>query len=156
MGKHQDMTKSSKPSKVMRKYNFDHHFTLEEANALLPKLTTLLLQIQENLETLRIQQEKALNALRIASTNGEPHEQAEPDALETIRGLAAKIEEYGCIIKDYGTGLIDFPYLLDGKEVFLCWKLGEPEIQAWHELDAGYAGREPLPTPQARPKRKKS
>lgn len=140
----------------MRKYTFDHHFTLEEANALLPKLTTLLLQIQENLETLKSQQEKALNTLRIASTNGEQYKQQEPDALEIIRGLAAKIEDYGCLIKDYSTGLIDFPHILDGREVFLCWKLGEPEIQAWHELDAGYGGRQPLPTQQAKSKKRKN
>ena len=48
-------------------------------------------------------------------------------------------------LKDYFTGLIDFPCWMDGREVFLCWRLGEPEVSHWHELDAGFAGRQKLP-----------
>ncbi len=56
----------------------------------------------------------------------------------------AEIDELGITVKDLDMGLIDFPCLRDGREVYLCWKLGEPGIDWWHEIDAGYAGRQPL------------
>ena len=48
-------------------------------------------------------------------------------------------------LKDYVTGLIDFPCWMDGREVYLCWRLGEPDVGHWHEIDAGFAGRHKLP-----------
>jgi hypothetical protein len=50
----------------------------------------------------------------------------------------------GCILKDINTGLVDFPTVRKGREVFLCWQHGEPEIAFWHDVDAGFAGRQPL------------
>jgi hypothetical protein len=55
-----------------------------------------------------------------------------------------KIQETGCVVKDLDTGLIDFPSLLDGQEVYLCWKVGEDRIEYWHGLHEGFAGRKPL------------
>jgi hypothetical protein len=53
-------------------------------------------------------------------------------------------EEIGCVVKDLDIGLIDFPALYRGKEVYLCWRLGEPDIDFWHPTDEGFAGRRPI------------
>src|SRR5262249_59086050 len=58
---------------------------------------------------------------------------------QELRGL-------GVELKDYFTGLIDFPCKMDDREVYLCWRLGEPEVAHWHELEAGFAGRQKLRT----------
>lgn len=55
-----------------------------------------------------------------------------------------KIQEHGCVIKDLDIGLIDFPTLFRGEEVYLCWKLGESAIQFWHGLNEGFRGRKPI------------
>ena len=59
------------------------------------------------------------------------------------RGLA-QIERWGVIVRDLDTGICDFPALREGREVYLCWRVGEARIEWWHESDAGFAGRRPL------------
>lgn len=61
--------------------------------------------------------------------------------MEAIYRLRDELNEIGCELKDYETGLIDFPALLTGRTVLLCWRLGENEITHWHEIDAGFSGR---------------
>jgi hypothetical protein len=63
---------------------------------------------------------------------------------EEFDKLIAKINDLGCEIKDIEQGLVDFPALREGREVYLCWRLGEEEVAFWHELDAGFGGRQPL------------
>jgi hypothetical protein len=55
-----------------------------------------------------------------------------------------RIQATGCVVKDLDEGLVDFPSLMKGEEVFLCWKLGEERILYWHGLEEGFAGRKPL------------
>ena len=72
----------------------------------------------------------------------------ERDALSIARDIDAyerELEELGIVLKDRRLGLVDFPGEIDGRRVWLCWRLGEPSVQYWHDLDAGYAGRQPLP-----------
>jgi len=61
-----------------------------------------------------------------------------------INQLIGKMAETGVLLKNLSRGLVDFPHLSEGKEVFLCWELGEREVLFWHEMFAGYAGRQPL------------
>jgi len=61
-----------------------------------------------------------------------------------LRELVGELEHVGVELKDYDKGLVDFPAVHQGREVYLCWKLGEPEIAAWHEVEDGYAGRQGL------------
>jgi len=61
-----------------------------------------------------------------------------------LRQTIEKVQECGCVIKDLDTGLIDFPTLLRGVEVYLCWKLGEPRIAFWHGVDEGFRGRKAI------------
>jgi hypothetical protein len=58
--------------------------------------------------------------------------------------LVHKIRDTGVLFKDINLGLLDFPALKDGREIYLCWKYGEGEIAFWHEIEAGYAGRRPI------------
>lgn len=61
-----------------------------------------------------------------------------------LSDLKEELDKVGCDLKDYQIGLVDFPGLLEGREVCLCWKLGEEKVTHWHELDAGYPGRQPI------------
>lgn len=122
----------------------DKHFTPKEANSLLPVITPLLVRIQRAVELHQKQLKAALYAGESARTNGKKHEPLEPDALIEIEDLTARVQEYGCIIKSHAEGLVDFPAILEGREVYLCWRLGESRIEAWHELEEGFAGRQPV------------
>lgn len=69
-----------------------------------------------------------------------------------LNGYVDELHDVGVELKDYELGLIDFPAMHDGREVCLCWKYGEKRVSTWHELDEGFAGRQPvatLDTPQA-------
>lgn len=63
---------------------------------------------------------------------------------DQLKEVLEKIHEYGCVVKDLDIGLIDFPTQLNGEEVYLCWKLGEPGIQFWHGVHEGFRGRKPI------------
>ena len=65
-------------------------------------------------------------------------------ALERLKALHQELGDVGCELKDFRTGLVDFPAEIENRKVWLCWKLGEPEVSHWHELDAGFAGRRPI------------
>jgi hypothetical protein len=80
-----------------------------------------------------------------SATNGggTPGKQVGEAFLELQAG-AAGFDERDIVLRDLDRGLVDFPSLRDGEEVYLCWVDGEPAIEYWHELDAGYAGRQPL------------
>ncbi len=66
------------------------------------------------------------------------------EALERLKAAISEIQETGCVIKDLDIGLVDFATLLRGREVYLCWKLGEDAIGFWHGTDEGFAGRKPI------------
>lgn len=104
----------------------------------------------------RLWREKILELDLVASSAraDEPHgraEQLESEAQALAReidGYQRELEELGILLKDRRMGLVDFPSEIGGKKVLLCWRLGESEVQFWHDEDAGYAGRQPLqPTP---------
>lgn len=65
-------------------------------------------------------------------------------ALAEFRGLLIEFHRRQIQIKDLDRGLVDFPAIVSGREVFLCWEKGEQDIEFWHDLDSGYSGREPL------------
>jgi len=66
-------------------------------------------------------------------------------ALENMHENLGNIQEMGVIVKDLELGLCDFPYLLDGRIVYLCWKLGEDKIEWWHEITTGFSERQAIP-----------
>ena len=126
-------------------------FSREEAEALIPRITPLLEALQVLAQQLEgHEREVAMLQLHArgngkTSNNEMERKQAELDQLRArVHSQVMEIHELGVEVKDLSMGLIDFPSLRDGRTVSLCWKLGENGIGYWHDLDAGYAGRQPL------------
>ena len=123
---------------------YERHFTRAEANALLPQLTELLAQLREAKDELTDSEaHEALSDAAPSNGGGEEGRQVGVAFLE-VRRLLETIEQSGIVLRDIDRGLVDFPAVLDETEVLLCWELGEDEVAFWHDLDAGYGGREPL------------
>lgn len=121
-------------------------FTLAEANCLIPQLEQLWSMIKEGRTVLIRTKEEIKKASSKAHLGG--GSVAGPQyirALQEINESLHTIHEWGVLVKDIESGLCDFPYLLDGRLVYLCWKLGEDRIHCWHEINGGYAGRQTLP-----------
>lgn len=120
-------------------------FTLKEANALLPELRRLLEGIQQERRVLRRLEPQIKAAGERATENGgSPAGVRYIAALSRITDHAQAILSLGVQIKDFDRGLCDFPHERAGEIVYLCWQYGEDTIEWWHEIDAGFAGRQPL------------
>jgi hypothetical protein len=123
---------------------YDRHFSRAEANAVLPQLTALLDQLREAKDELTdAAAHEALSEAAPSNGGGEEGRQVGVAFLE-VRRLLETLEESGIVLRDIDRGLVDFPSVMEGREVYLCWELGEDEVAYWHDLDAGYGGREPL------------
>jgi hypothetical protein len=122
----------------------ERHFTREEANALLPQLTAMLAQLRESKDDLTDSEaHEALSEAAPANGGGDEGKQVGVAFLE-VRRLLGTIEQAGIVLRDIDRGLVDFPALMDDREVYLCWELGEDEVAFWHDLETGFGGREPL------------
>jgi hypothetical protein len=122
----------------------DRHFTVEEANAEIERVGSMLETLRDAKDQLL--DDEAREALSEASpTNGggDPGKQVGEAFLE-VRRILVELTEAGIVVRDVDRGLIDFPSLRDGREVYLCWQLGEDRIAWWHDLESGFGGREPL------------
>jgi hypothetical protein len=120
-------------------------FTLEEARETLP----LVRELMQKMVGMVCALEEARAHVKALAQEGEMNT-GSPIGTGYIEGLAqisecvAAIQEVGCVVKSIDEGLVDFPHLREGREVYLCWKNGESDIGYWHEVDAGFAGRTPL------------
>jgi hypothetical protein len=122
----------------------ERHFTLEEANALLPKLEPLLSDLRRARDQLTdAEAHEALSGAAPGNGGGTSGRQVGEAFLE-VRRMLASLEELGLVLRDIDRGLVDFPAILEGREVYLCWEEGEERISFWHHLDAGFGGRQPL------------
>jgi len=122
----------------------ERHYTRAEANALLPKIEPMLEKLREAKEELTDEQaHEALTDAAPSNGGGDPGTQVGEAFLE-LRNLIGTLNEAGIVVRDLDRGLIDFPSMLDDREVYLCWELGEDAVDYWHDLDAGYGGRQPL------------
>jgi hypothetical protein len=120
------------------------HFTRDEANTLLPQLTTLLTRLREAKDELTdTEAHEALSEAAPTNGGGEQGQQVGVAFLE-VRRLLETVERAGIVLRDIDRGLVDFPALLEEREIYLCWELGEDEVAYWHDLEGGYGGREPL------------
>jgi hypothetical protein len=122
-------------------------FTIEEANALLPTVRSILPRIQRAHRRLFSYQEEAKKAADGAEQGGG----GLADGIRYAENLIAlttrigELDALGVQLKDFDRGLVDFPSLRDGRVVLLCWQIGEgDELEWWHDVDAGFAGRTPL------------
>lgn len=125
-------------------HQFTKHYTREEAQALLPQVRKWLHQLERSRDRL-LTYDKRLSALM------EPGRDAGGDLVNSwvrtiveFRRVMDEFQRREILIKDVDRGLIDFPAIIGGREVFLCWEKDEDDIEFWHELDTGYAGRERL------------
>jgi hypothetical protein len=124
---------------------FQKLFTVEEANALLPRLREILGEIALHRDALRERAPHMQPILAAAIGNGGGRAGSEYGVEAYSLYLAIeRISELGVVLKDLDMGLLDFPHERGGRVVFLCWHPPEESVEYWHELDAGYAGRQPL------------
>lgn len=124
---------------------FKKHFTVEEANALIPYVLSAFEHIHAHTAELE-KQKPALEKLHErAPANGGSKKGAKLLEISmAITHLVSGLEEKGIIIKDILTGLTDFPHMRKDREVLLCWRMGEKEVGFWHEIETGFKGRQPL------------
>ena len=122
-------------------------FTVQEANALLPNVRTIVGKIQRAHRQLSKHREDAKKAAEAAERGGGGIADgvAYAGILTNLTVQLSELEALGVELKDFERGLVDFPSLRDGRVVLLCWQLGEgDELEWWHDVDAGFAGRTPL------------
>lgn len=123
-------------------------FTVSEANQLIPTLRPKLEEIRTQYSSLSDFKDDAKRAAEAASESGGggmPGGTAYVNRLYEVGKIATELHEMGVQLKDYSRGLIDFPSLREGRVVLLCWQLDDSdELEWWHELEAGFAGRQPL------------
>jgi hypothetical protein len=122
-------------------------FTVERANSALPLVRRIVQDIVA--EHPRWKDLVARYELAAAGARGESPEplalRKEIDAIATrINGYADELAEVGCVLKGFEHGLVDFYGLHEGRMVYLCWRLGEATVTHWHEIDAGFAGRQEI------------
>ncbi len=122
------------------------YFTVAEANAVLPQLSELLAQMQQARREILAARPELWPVLKRSIGNGGSKKAGDLlPVFERIQAASAAIEALGVSLKDPEQGLVDFLHRRpDGHEVYLCWHVGEKEVLYWHELHAGYAGRQRL------------
>jgi hypothetical protein len=130
---------------VNEQYDNVRVFTLGEARGLLPRLRKLLGRLSAEREVLISMRDEVKRAREKSEYGGgTPLGSSYLAHLMAFSEIVQEIESRGVLVKDFGTGLVDFPHELDGRIVYLCWKPDEDEIGWWHEVDTGFAGRHPL------------
>lgn len=128
-------------------------FTLAEAESLLPNVDRLLRKAVE-LKSAYAGAERRVESFqkRIIVMGGmvvdreqvRKTRERRDDAAASLRAVLEEVQDLGCVVKDLDIGLVDFPTTFQGREVYLCWKLGEPAITFWHGVDEGFAGRKAI------------
>jgi len=129
--------------------SFPRLFTIAEARDLLPTLRPLMDRIFQILEILRGRSETVIRREGLAPDSPDLLQQLQVDktvarAMEQVQELVEEINGLGCVCKGVEEGLVDFPCLLGGEAVFLCWRYGEDNVGHWHPIQDGFAGRKPL------------
>ena len=122
-----------------------HYFTLQEANETLNAIRPWMDEVQTIRQKILANQPEAWPALEKSVGNGGNRALSKMiQDFEKLDALVHRIQDTGALIKDINLGLLDFPALREGHEVYLCWQYGEGEIAFWHEIEAGFAGRQPI------------
>ncbi len=123
------------------------YLTLQEANEVLNVIRPLMEEIQHIRRKIQREQPDVWPAVAKSAGNGGNRALSDMvQDFEKLDTLIHRMQDTGVLIKDVNLGLLDFPALKDGREVYLCWQYGEGEIAFWHEIEAGFAGRQPIET----------
>jgi len=121
------------------------YFTLPEANETLELIRPLMDEVQAIRLKILKNQPEAWPAIEKSAGNGGNRALSHMvQDFEKFDALIHRIQAMDVLFKDVNLGLLDFPALKDGREVYLCWQYGEGDIAFWHEIEAGYAGRQPI------------
>jgi hypothetical protein len=122
----------------------DRHYTLEEANAVLPAVAALLERLRSARE--RLSDSEAREALSEAgpTNGGGTPGKVVSGAFLALRDGLVELREREVVLRDLDRGLVDFPSMRGVREIYLCWEEGEDQIGFWHDLDSGFAARQPL------------
>lgn len=120
------------------------HYTVDQANAALEWVAERIERVRTAREGLT--DEEAREALSDAApTNGGgPPGRVVSEAFLALRSAVGELEEMDIVLRDIDRGLIDFPAIRDGREVYLCWEEGEDRVEHWHDIDAGFGGRQEI------------
>ena len=125
-------------------YQFKQHFTRDEARALLPQIRQWLKQLSALRRKLSECDQRLASLTAGGNDVGGETVNRWVRVAADVKATLAEFQRREIQIKDLDRGLIDFPAILDGKEIFLCWEQDEEDIEFWHDLHSGYAGRERL------------
>jgi hypothetical protein len=121
------------------------YFTVEEANAALTTLRPVVARMLEARQRIVDARPELWPVLEKAAGNGGSDKASAVLAdFEQVQRSVKAIEQMGIELKDVNTGLVDFLAKRDGRDVYLCWRYDEPKVAHWHDLEAGFAGRQPL------------
>jgi len=128
-------------------------FSLREAESLLPQVSALMqeavslkAECQEAEDKIEALSQKVMlyGGVIVDRGRAQAVRQRRDDSLERLKATVERIQETGCLVKDLDKGLVDFPTLFRGEEVYLCWKVDEPGIGFWHGVEEGFAGRKQI------------
>jgi len=121
------------------------YFTLEQAQAALAIIRPLLAEIMEIRQSILDREPEVWPVVEKAAGNGGNRVASQlAQEFERLDQAIRAILATGALLKDVNLGLVDFPALQDGREIYLCWKYGEETISFWHEINTGFSGRQPL------------
>ena len=120
------------------------YFTVAEANSALPLVNRIVKDIVEQYRQVMANHAQ-LQEGDLPDPERDRLESARSQATDKLENLSNELADIGCELKDRESGLVDFPARMDRRDVYLCWKLGEEQITHWHEIYAGFSGREPSP-----------
>jgi hypothetical protein len=128
-------------------------FTLQQAEKVLPDVASAIREaISLKTEYERVESEwqnfsqrvSVMGGVRVDRGRMMEQKNGREEAAVAVKQVVDKVHEFGCLVKDLDIGLIDFPTLFQGEEVYLCWKLGEAGISFWHGVNEGFRGRKPI------------
>jgi len=125
-------------------HHFRKHYTREEASALLPQVRQWLTRLSHLDERRQGAAKRVERLVADGQDRGGPTVEEYLEVQAQCLGVLGEFERRQILVKDLHRGLVDFPAIMGGREVFLCWEMGEEDIEFWHEIDEGYAGRERL------------
>ncbi|MGH2705391.1 MAG: DUF2203 domain-containing protein [Actinomycetota bacterium] len=120
----------------------ERHFSVERANALLPEVRERLELLREANSHIAGHRERVTSVA--AGNGGDPKADEWLDAGRQVAAQLHWFNEEGIVVRDVEQGLIDFPSRREGREIFLCWRLGEDSVAWWHDTSSGFSGRQPL------------
>jgi hypothetical protein len=120
------------------------HWTPEQANRALPLVADTMRRLRDARRRLSEQGFDTELAQRAEATGGAwPGRERARESIDIALGFE-RLERLDIVVRDLERGLVDFPAMIDGREVYLCWLIEEPSVDHWHGLESGFAGRRPL------------